>query len=211
MDARALLPLHRAAPGAGRIRARTRRVERRGCYAASVAAGRSASSTNRGAGVRPARRRTIRRLAHRASGSRCDGSRRPRRHPRRAKTEGWLFRRTHQSDSAAKPQTRWPERARSRGNRHRRARRRVDPGAIEKLDSLQAIAKQVKDCTRCSLPHHRNHPVPGEGDPTQDLVCVGEAPGAKEDETAGRSSVRRVNSSQILRGDRSETGTGLHL
>jgi len=57
------------------------------------------------------------------------------------------------------------------------------PGAIEKLDSLQAIAKQVKDCTRCSLRTTAINPVPGEGDPNADLVCVGEAPGAKEDET----------------------------
>ncbi|HEX9383494.1 MAG TPA: uracil-DNA glycosylase, partial [Gemmatimonadaceae bacterium] len=57
------------------------------------------------------------------------------------------------------------------------------PGAIERLDSLEAIAKQVKDCTRCSLHTTATNPVPGEGDPNADLVCVGEAPGAKEDET----------------------------
>jgi len=57
------------------------------------------------------------------------------------------------------------------------------PGAIEKLDSLDAIAKQVKKCTRCSLYKTATNPVPGEGDPNADLVCVGEAPGAKEDET----------------------------
>ena len=57
------------------------------------------------------------------------------------------------------------------------------PGAIEKLDSLDAIAKQVRNCTRCSLYKTATNPVPGEGDPNADLVCVGEAPGAKEDET----------------------------
>lgn len=57
------------------------------------------------------------------------------------------------------------------------------PGAIEKLDSLDAVAKQVKNCTRCSLYKTATNPVPGEGDPNADLVCVGEAPGAKEDET----------------------------
>jgi DNA polymerase len=57
------------------------------------------------------------------------------------------------------------------------------PGAIEKLDSLDAIAKQVKNCTRCSLYRTATNPVPGEGNPDADLVCVGEAPGAKEDET----------------------------
>jgi DNA polymerase len=57
------------------------------------------------------------------------------------------------------------------------------PGAVEKLDSLDAIAKQVKNCTRCSLYKTATNPVPGEGNSNADLVCVGEAPGAKEDET----------------------------
>lgn len=57
------------------------------------------------------------------------------------------------------------------------------PGAIENLDSLEAIAKQVKLCTRCSLSATATNPVPGEGNPNAELVCVGEAPGAKEDET----------------------------
>lgn len=57
------------------------------------------------------------------------------------------------------------------------------PGAIEKLDSLEAIARQVKKCTRCSLYETATNPVPGEGNPNAELVCVGEAPGAKEDET----------------------------
>ncbi len=57
------------------------------------------------------------------------------------------------------------------------------PGAIEKLDSLEAIAKQVKKCTRCTLHATATNPVPGEGNPNAELVCVGEAPGAKEDET----------------------------
>jgi uracil-DNA glycosylase family 4 len=57
------------------------------------------------------------------------------------------------------------------------------PGAIESLDSLEAIAAQVKKCTRCSLSGTATNPVPGEGSPNAELVCVGEAPGAKEDET----------------------------
>jgi DNA polymerase len=57
------------------------------------------------------------------------------------------------------------------------------PGAIEKLDSLEAIAAQVKKCTRCTLHETATNPVPGEGNPNAELVCVGEAPGAKEDET----------------------------
>jgi uracil-DNA glycosylase family 4 len=57
------------------------------------------------------------------------------------------------------------------------------PGAIGQLESLQEIAKTVKDCTRCSLYQTATNPVPGEGNPNAELVCVGEAPGAKEDET----------------------------
>jgi DNA polymerase len=54
---------------------------------------------------------------------------------------------------------------------------------IGKLESLDAIAKMVKDCTRCSLYKTATNPVPGEGSSNAELVCVGEAPGAKEDET----------------------------
>jgi DNA polymerase len=57
------------------------------------------------------------------------------------------------------------------------------PSAIEKLESLEALAKAVKRCTRCSLYETATNPVPGEGDPNAKLVCVGEAPGAKEDAT----------------------------
>ena len=57
------------------------------------------------------------------------------------------------------------------------------PSAIEKLDSLEEIAAKVKKCTRCPLYATATNAVPGEGDPKAELVCVGEAPGAKEDET----------------------------
>jgi DNA polymerase len=57
------------------------------------------------------------------------------------------------------------------------------PDWIEKLDSLDEIARTVKKCTRCPLYKTATNAVPGEGDPHAGLVCVGEAPGAKEDET----------------------------
>lgn len=57
------------------------------------------------------------------------------------------------------------------------------PTAIQKLDSLDDIARTVAKCTRCSLYKTAIKPVPGEGNPKAKLVCVGEAPGAKEDET----------------------------
>ena len=54
---------------------------------------------------------------------------------------------------------------------------------IMRLSSLATIAKAVEACTRCPLYKTANHGVPGEGDPKARLVCVGEAPGANEDET----------------------------
>jgi uracil-DNA glycosylase len=69
------------------------------------------------------------------------------------------------------------------------------PSVIEKLRSLDEIAKKVQKCTRCPLYETATNPVPGEGDPKAKLVCVGEAPGAKEDET-GRPFVGQ--SGQLL-------------
>lgn len=57
------------------------------------------------------------------------------------------------------------------------------PSAIEKLDSVEEIARKVKKCTRCPLYETAANGVPGEGSPKAELVCVGEAPGAREDET----------------------------
>ena len=54
---------------------------------------------------------------------------------------------------------------------------------IARLSSLEAIADAVRRCTRCSLHLAAKNPVPGEGHPQARFVCVGEAPGATEDET----------------------------
>lgn len=54
---------------------------------------------------------------------------------------------------------------------------------IARLNSLVSIASAVGTCTRCPLYKTANHGVPGEGSPNARLVCVGEAPGASEDET----------------------------
>jgi len=54
---------------------------------------------------------------------------------------------------------------------------------IMRLSSLNTIAKAVETCTRCPLYKTANRGVPGAGDPKARLVCVGEAPGANEDET----------------------------
>ena len=54
---------------------------------------------------------------------------------------------------------------------------------IESLPSLDALAAMVKQCTRCPLHQTAIQGVPGEGNPNARFVCVGEAPGATEDET----------------------------
>lgn len=54
---------------------------------------------------------------------------------------------------------------------------------IMRLPSLKAIEKSVAKCTRCRLHKTALNPVPGEGNPKAGLVCVGEAPGANEDQT----------------------------
>lgn len=55
--------------------------------------------------------------------------------------------------------------------------------AVPEFTSLDEIAKHVASCTRCPLYSTALNPVPGEGNPNADFMCVGEAPGATEDET----------------------------
>jgi len=61
-------------------------------------------------------------------------------------------------------------------------------GAAADLSSLSAL---VSACGRCALHETRNMPVFGEGAHDARVVCVGEAPGAREDET-GRPFVGRA-------------------
>jgi uracil-DNA glycosylase family 4 len=65
----------------------------------------------------------------------------------------------------------------------------VDP--VGQLATLDAVAGSIDACRRCGLGGTRQHSVPGEGDPRAGFVCVGEAPGATEDET-GRPFVGRA-------------------
>jgi uracil-DNA glycosylase len=48
--------------------------------------------------------------------------------------------------------------------------------------SLAAVADDAAGCTRCALAATRTQVVFGTGDPTADLMFVGEGPGAQEDE-----------------------------
>ena len=53
---------------------------------------------------------------------------------------------------------------------------------------LAAVAQEAASCTACGLSQTRTQTVPGEGNPTAQVVFVGEAPGAREDQ-AGRPFV----------------------
>jgi uracil-DNA glycosylase len=57
--------------------------------------------------------------------------------------------------------------------------------------ALEAIATEVRACTRCRLSQTRTNAVPGEGHPDTEVVFVGEGPGQTEDQQ-GRPFVGRA-------------------
>ena len=61
----------------------------------------------------------------------------------------------------------------------------------ERRAALEAIAAEVRDCTRCRLHATRTNAVPGEGDPSTEVVFIGEGPGQNEDRE-GRPFVGRA-------------------
>ena len=91
---------------------------------------------------------------------------------------------------------------------HRRRRTRAAScSAVPPRSSTRSTRSPttVATCTRCPLYATATNPVPGEGNPNADLMCVGEAPGANEDETgrpfvgAGRSTARQDSRRDQLR------------
>ena len=50
------------------------------------------------------------------------------------------------------------------------------------MDSLTEIARQVSNCTDCSLNKTRTNTVPGDGPETASIMIIGEAPGYNEDQ-----------------------------
>src|SRR5690606_8712301 len=54
-----------------------------------------------------------------------------------------------------------------------------DTSAATTIDELAGL---IASCRACELFRTALNPVPGEGNPSADLVCVGEAPGATEDQ-----------------------------
>jgi uracil-DNA glycosylase len=61
----------------------------------------------------------------------------------------------------------------------------------ERRAALEAIAAEVRDCTRCRLHATRTNAVPGEGDASTEVVFIGEGPGQNED-LEGRPFVGRA-------------------
>jgi DNA polymerase len=76
---------------------------------------------------------------------------------------------------------------------------------IGELADLATLREVAERCTRCPLHEERQQVVFGEGSADADLVCVGEAPGAREDET-GRPFVGPAG--QLL--DRLLLSVGFH-
>lgn len=50
-------------------------------------------------------------------------------------------------------------------------------------DQLAQLANAIHDCTSCPLAAGRLIAVPGDGNPTSEILFVGEGPGQKEDQT----------------------------
>ena len=61
----------------------------------------------------------------------------------------------------------------------------------ERRAALEAVAAEVRICTRCRLADGRMNAVPGEGSPDTEVVLIGEGPGANEDRL-GRPFIGRA-------------------
>lgn len=64
-----------------------------------------------------------------------------------------------------------------------RLARRGTPPEIEALGDLDTVRAVAERCVRCPLHETRRNVVFADGSPTARVMCVGEAPGANEDET----------------------------
>lgn len=52
---------------------------------------------------------------------------------------------------------------------------------LNKVRTLEEIAREVKACTKCALHKGRTNAVPGEGNPRTEILFIGEGPGSNED------------------------------
>lgn len=69
--------------------------------------------------------------------------------------------------------------------------REAEPTTEEREAALEAIAAEVRACTKCRLAETRTRAVPGEGRADTEVVFVGEGPGQTEDQQ-GRPFVGRA-------------------
>ena len=72
------------------------------------------------------------------------------------------------------------------------------------MDSLDEVARAVRQCADCPLHRGRTHAVPGEGNPSAELMFIGEGPGFHEDRQ-GRPFVGPAG--QLLEGLLASIGT----
>jgi len=63
------------------------------------------------------------------------------------------------------------------------ASRELFGGPLSGVDTLDQLAEIIAKCTKCPLYRTATKPVPGQGSPKAELVCVGEAPGENEDKS----------------------------
>ena len=63
------------------------------------------------------------------------------------------------------------------------ASRELFGGPLSGVTTLEQLAELIAKCTKCPLYKTATKPVPGQGSPTAELVCVGEAPGENEDKS----------------------------
>ena len=54
---------------------------------------------------------------------------------------------------------------------------------MSKANKLAALQEEYADCKKCKLCESRKHVVFGDGNPTADILIVGESPGAEEDKS----------------------------
>ena len=62
---------------------------------------------------------------------------------------------------------------------------------MSKKEELKKLARKITDCTKCALKGSRENTVPDEGPVNAKIMIIGQAPGAKENET-GRPFVGRA-------------------
>ncbi len=80
--------------------------------------------------------------------------------------------------------------------------------AIANSQTLEEVAAHIRACTQCSLQAGAKNAVPGIGNVAAEFVCVGEAPGASEDEQgipfvgeAGQLLTKILGAIQLARED----------